>query len=878
MIEETTGQVKERSWGARFAASMVVAVVLLSGMTAVLVLGSGTAAAAAPFRSLRIGVNPLVVTTLNPLKITLADEYVIVYNVYSTLVTYDKSYHVVPDLAYQWSLASDKRTWTFDLVQNAYFTDPLNPSDRSHPVTADDVVYSFQLQNTTKGSTQHSYTAAIASVTKTGPYQLRIVTYGPFAGMNSAASAIPILPQYIWSGYSKPLNAPIKYPVGSGAMYYDYTNSTSTALILRKNPNYYGLQYYCQESRPDEVRFISYSGSTTMVNDFLTGATTLDALIGIDPSDYQVGLKTWSPKWAVSLGFVGEISINVITPQVAAAYAFAYTSNPVLLNDTFRHAVAMSVDKQRLVDDALLGYGNVADTLVPDVNPWHLSIPPNQQYKFDPAAARALLNSQGWVYDSTGANKPGATPLYRKDTGGNLVDGLQVRFYTLNTRPQWEIAARDIVAWLAQAGIQTTDRLGRTSPGYGLYNVNQMSSYWLSADYDMWLWDWIFSPASDPSLDVLEVETTGAIGPTSDNYYSNATFDNLYNQSLQAVDPATRRAITDEMQTMLYDYHSYILPYYRKDLYAAATPPSARQHTSPPDPGWTNWGNWSSEQGLVPDSDLPAPWFQVSPLDNQAPAVASFPAIQWINGSPVSVGVSANDPEGGAMSFTWDFGDGSAVQTSSSGTVTHTFAQAGNYTVQVRVKDSEWTTCASTTATIISGGGPGFNLPPQIKSVNFVLSHSTFETPDKAIQFDLTANDTEGDPLYVSWDFGDGSGAVNYTANTRTDTTVSQRHAYAAIGTYNFTVVVTDNRTGTLNHRPNVTAQIVIQTISTPGGSAPTSSNAWINYGIPAVILAGIALTVLVIAFRRRKERKRDEEEEGTTGGPPPGSPPPPPP
>src|SRR5438445_12194341 len=119
MIEETTGQEKERSWGARFAASMVVAVVLLSGMTAVLVLGSGTAAAAAPFRSLRIGVNPLVVTTLNPLKITLADEYVVVYNVYSTLITYDKTYHAIPDLATHWSLAPDNQSWTFDLVQGA---------------------------------------------------------------------------------------------------------------------------------------------------------------------------------------------------------------------------------------------------------------------------------------------------------------------------------------------------------------------------------------------------------------------------------------------------------------------------------------------------------------------------------------------------------------------------------------------------------------------------------------------------------------------------------------------------------------------------------------------------------------------------------------
>src|SRR2546428_4912901 len=143
----------------------------------------------------------------------------------------------------------------------------------------------------------------------------------------------------------------------------------------------------------------------------------------------------------------------------------------------------MSIDKQKLVDDALLGYGNAADTLVPDVNPWHYGIPASQQYRFDPAAARALLNSQGWVYDSTGANKPGATPLYRKDTAGNLVDRLSVRFYTLNTRPQWEIAARDIVAWLAQAGNQDPDSLARTHPGVGHLHHASEGGHWLSADY-----------------------------------------------------------------------------------------------------------------------------------------------------------------------------------------------------------------------------------------------------------------------------------------------------------------------------------------------------------------------------------------------------------
>src|SRR2546427_41822 len=199
MVGEETDYRLERVGRRQLIACAAVAVMILSGLSVFVVLASGPAAAAGPFRSLRIGINPLVITTLNPLKITLADEYVVVYNVYSTLITYDKTYHAIPDLATHWSLAPDSRTWTFDLVQGAYFTSPLSPGDRSHPVTADDVVYSFQLQSATKGSILHSYTAAITSVTKTGPYQVQIVTNGPFAGMYSSASAIPILPQYVQS-------------------------------------------------------------------------------------------------------------------------------------------------------------------------------------------------------------------------------------------------------------------------------------------------------------------------------------------------------------------------------------------------------------------------------------------------------------------------------------------------------------------------------------------------------------------------------------------------------------------------------------------------------------------------------------------------------
>src|SRR5438093_6685146 len=77
---------------------------------------------------------------------------------------------------------------------------------------------------------------------------------------------------------------------------------------------------------------------------------------------------------------------------------------------------------------------------------------------------------------------------------------------------------------------------------------------------------------------------------------------------------------------------------------------------------------------------------------------------------------------------------------------------------------------------------------------------------------------------------------------------------------------------------PERDAQIVIQTISTPGGSIPTSSNPWINYGIPLGIVAAIVVVALAVFLRRRKERKKDQAEDRMAGGPPPGPPPPPPP
>ena len=652
-------------------------------------------------RSLRIGLSGQTAKSLNPNVFTLTLEFVVVYNIYSTLATRDGAYHVVGDLAYAWEVAPDNVTWTFHLVKNAYFTDPANPGDRSHPVTADDVVFSYNMVTVHNGSVLNSYVSEIDHLSKIDAYTVQIVTSEPFAAIDSMLTAVTIFPKYLWENIADPIANSPPVIVGSGPLYYDTnSNLASGPIILRRNPNYFGDAQYCHLVRPDEIRFIFFSSAGAMASSFTSGSDDLDIIYNIPAPVYLSGLNPGNgqiiEKRAVAGGFVGEIVLNQITPEIRNKFSDYQngTSSPLLLNETVRRAVAMSIDKASIVKYAYLGLATVADTLVPASNPWHYTIPAADRFPFDPGAARRLLNNAGWAFDTTGAPATATTtPLAR--AGG--LDPLRFRFYTPDSHPEFAVAAANITTWLRQAGIQTVDHAGSASPGYDVRPLNTMNDVWKASDFDMWLWDWVFSPISDPSTDVLSVQTTDSIPDTSDSWYSNATYDDLYNQSLVTIDPAARRAITDQMQRMLYEYAAYILPYYAQDLYATTS-------TTGFGYGWENWGDWTAQPGLVPDSDNPALWLQIYPHDNPPPTISSFAPVTAAPGSPTSISVTASDPNDAMLSYTWDFGDGTTVQTTSTNSVSHTFATAGNYTVKVRVKDAEWPTCATTTATIRPGG------------------------------------------------------------------------------------------------------------------------------------------------------------------------------
>lgn len=136
-------------------------------------------------------------------------------------------------------------------------------------------------------------------------------------------------------------------------------------------------------------------------------------------------------------------------------------------------------------------------------------------------------------------------------------------------------------------------------------------------------------------------------------------------------------------------------------------------------------------------------------------------------------GSGSFDPDSDALTYSWDFGDGSNAN---GAMPLRTYATAGNFEVTLTVNDGVADSDpATTTATITE---PATNLVPEANPGGPYAGE-----PGIAVQFDGSASsDPNGDVLTFAWDFGDGAMGDGATPN----------HVYAADGTYTVTLIVND--------------------------------------------------------------------------------------
>jgi PKD repeat protein len=187
----------------------------------------------------------------------------------------------------------------------------------------------------------------------------------------------------------------------------------------------------------------------------------------------------------------------------------------------------------------------------------------------------------------------------------------------------------------------------------------------------------------------------------------------------------------------------------------------------------------------------PVPVVGATPTDGRAPLDVVFSSA------------GSADSDGTIVSYSWDFGDGSPVETTAD--AAHTYAP-GTWTAVLTVTDDNGAS-ASSPVTIHSTVN-------QVPTAAASADHPSGVAPLAVNLSSFGSGDSDGTIVSYSWDFGDGSPS---------SADPNPSHTYAA-GTYVATLTVTDNEGGVSTSSVNIRSNAgptAVALASVTDGNAP---------------------------------------------------------
>lgn len=298
-------------------------------------------------------------------------------------LTWKDEHGIIPWLAEQWAVTDDGLSYTFTLRPNVTWHD-------GRPIAAADVAFTsayYRLHRFPWGASDMVDGADVVDMRT-----VRIRLNRPFAPfLENVAGLLPILPKHIW----EPVSDPLKFSgpdavIGSGPFKFGSYKEGAGEYQFDAHPAYF-------RGRPtvDTIRYVLVPLAQSVVG-LQTHAA--DAILA---TDYDV-VKAFGqgPNYRAlqTLPFsIVRIIFNVDRPP--------FDQKP------FRQAMAYALDRQQIGERVI--HGNVTlgnPGVIPPGSPWYN--PDVPQYAYNPARARAMLDSLGYRLDASGMRRtPDGQPL-----------------------------------------------------------------------------------------------------------------------------------------------------------------------------------------------------------------------------------------------------------------------------------------------------------------------------------------------------------------------------------------------------------------------------------------------------------------------------------
>lgn len=423
---------------------------------------------------------------------------------FNSLVRKNEKFDYVGELASNVLQSDDGTVFTFTLHDGVTFHDgrALTSADAKYTL---DLVFSSTFAKSASfyegtGASRKSY---VTSVAAPDPKTLIVTLTKPWTGLLSNLVPVSIIPKDSYATQKD-------HPLGSGPFKF-VSYDGSQALDLAANPDYWEGAPNIQQLR---VRVIP---DTNALQAELRSGRVDIAPLPTSLSPDAVKLLGQDPNLQV-LQFAGS-NLNLLTFNC---------SQPPLNDPRVRQALAYATDREGLIRDLLLGQGKIAHSILPEESWAYIT---GQQYSFDPAAAKRLLDEAGFKDpDGDGPKMRFAKPIVFKASGSSAsaknYAGV-IQNYLKNVGIPVSIETSELNTLLDEL------RRGNFQIAYG---------QWVGGNQDPIFYKDLFATAEIPS------ETRAA---RNRSRYSNKQLDALLDEAVNTFDRAKAKTLYTQIQEIV---------------------------------------------------------------------------------------------------------------------------------------------------------------------------------------------------------------------------------------------------------------------------------------------------------------------------------------
>ena len=371
---------------------------------------------------------------INPLLELSDADRDLTYLVYSGLMRATAKGDLIPDLAESYTVSTDGLTYDFKISADAYFQD-------GKKVTADDVAYTVQMaQDVNLRSTKRNNWLGVETQ-KISDSEIAFKLKQPYSPFLENTT-LGILPKHIWTNATSdefPFSTFNTAPIGSGPYKVSKIKRNSSGIPVNYELTSFS-KYTLGEPFITKLNFNFYGSEKDLSDAYLAGA--VDSTSALSP---QILDDLKDKKSAVA----DRISL----PRIFGLF-FNQNQNKVFLNKEVRQALNMTVDKDRIIDEALGGYGEKIDGplpngVLPDSNIATTTYNRDQAIK----AAQAILTKAGWKYSE--ADKVLEKVVSKKETQ-KLIFSISTS-NTTDLKKTADILKEDWTILGAQVNVETFD-------------------------------------------------------------------------------------------------------------------------------------------------------------------------------------------------------------------------------------------------------------------------------------------------------------------------------------------------------------------------------------------------------------------------------------